>query len=69
MTYWNTKFHGPTLTGISFVSTTEVIMPYILEQLKLQDQEVWCQGQLQWHDLHAKFNENLPTVSKVIRTH
>jgi hypothetical protein len=32
-----TKFHGPTLTGASFASTTEVWTSAILEWLKVRD--------------------------------
>jgi hypothetical protein len=35
--YQKIKFHGPTLTGASFASTSEVWTPAILECLKVQD--------------------------------
>jgi hypothetical protein len=38
----------------------------ILEWLKLQDSKIWLWGHLQWHDLPAKFHENLRNDSKVI---
>jgi hypothetical protein len=35
--YHYTKFHGPTLTGASFASTSEVWTSAILEWLKVRD--------------------------------
>jgi hypothetical protein len=35
--YQYTKFHGPMLTGVSFVSTSEVWMSAIFEWLKVRD--------------------------------
>jgi hypothetical protein len=35
--YQNTKFHGPTLIGASFASTSEVWTSTILEWLKVRD--------------------------------
>jgi hypothetical protein len=35
--YQYTKFHGPTLTGVSFASTSEVWTSAILESLKIRD--------------------------------
>jgi hypothetical protein len=35
--YQYTKFHGPTLTGASFASTSEVWTSAILEWWKLRD--------------------------------
>jgi hypothetical protein len=37
MIYQYTKFHGPTLTGTSFASTSEGLMSSILEWLKVRD--------------------------------
>jgi hypothetical protein len=35
--YQYTKLHGPTLTGASFASTSEVLTSAILEWLKVRD--------------------------------
>jgi hypothetical protein len=35
--YQHTKFHGPTLTGASFASTSGVLTSAILEWLKVRD--------------------------------
>jgi hypothetical protein len=38
--YQYTKFHGPTLNGASFASTSEVSTSTILEWLKIRDYKV-----------------------------
>jgi hypothetical protein len=59
-------FHGPTLPGVSFASTSEVYTPAIFEWLKLRNQKVRCIDRFQWHGLHTEFNENRQIGSKVI---
>jgi hypothetical protein len=65
--YQYTKFHGPTLTGASFASTSEVWTSAIFEWLKVRDEKVRRRGYFQRHDLLTKFHKNLPIGSKVIR--
>jgi hypothetical protein len=60
------KFHGPTLTGASFASTSEVWTSTILEWLTLRDWKVRHRGHFQWHELPTEFHKNLPISSKVI---
>jgi hypothetical protein len=38
---------------------------HYFEWFNLQDYKLWCQGHLQWHDIHAKFHKNLPLGPKV----
>jgi hypothetical protein len=53
------KLNGPTLTGASFASTSEVWTSTILEWLKLRDWKEWRQDHSQWHDLPTEFRKNL----------
>jgi hypothetical protein len=62
--YQHTKFHDPTLTGASFVSTSEVWTPTILKWLKLHDKK-WRRCHL--HDFPTKLNKNPLIGSNVIR--
>jgi hypothetical protein len=61
------KFHGPSISGVIFASTSEVYTSIIMELLKLCDYTVWHRGHVRWHDLLAEFHINLPIISKVIR--
>jgi hypothetical protein len=63
--YQHTKFHGPTFTGASFASTSEVSTSAILEWLKLPDYKLWLRDHLQWHVLPTEFRKNLQIRSKV----
>jgi hypothetical protein len=62
--YHNTKCYDPTLTGASFVSTSEVWTPAILVWLKLQ---VWRSDHFQCHDIPTQFYRSLWICLKVIR--
>jgi hypothetical protein len=64
--YQNKKFHGPTLIGASFTSTSKVLTSAILERLQLRHYKLWRRGHLQWHDLSKEFNKNLPFGSEAI---
>jgi hypothetical protein len=63
--YQNAKFHGPTLTGTSFISTPKVLTSAIL-MVTAKALKLWRLGHLQWHALSTEFHKNYQLVQKLM---
>jgi hypothetical protein len=63
--YQHTTFHGPTFTGASFASISEVWTSTILNWSKLRTYKLWTRGHRQWHDLPTEFHKIYQLVQKL----